>query len=63
MPFPKMKKEFSGSHFTTHDVIAAVNNFLEAQDADFYKDRICMLNDHRTKYANVEGNLCWKFTA
>lgn len=38
--FLKMKKELSD---TNDDVIPAVDHFLEVQDIDFDKERICLL--------------------
>lgn len=35
--FLKPKKELSGGHFATDDVVDAMNQFLRGQDADFYQ--------------------------
>jgi histone-lysine N-methyltransferase SETMAR len=55
--FPKLKKKLSGRQFETNDdVIDAVNQFLEDQDADFYKAGIRMLQDRWTKCVHLGGD-------
>ncbi|XP_028270394.1 histone-lysine N-methyltransferase SETMAR-like [Parambassis ranga] len=55
--FPKMKKELSGRHVDSDDdIIAAVDHFLEVQNADFYTEGIRMLHERWTKCVNVGGD-------
>lgn len=51
---PRMKEELSICYFNSDDdIIAAVDHFLEVQDTDIYKERICMLHDHWTTCVNA----------
>lgn len=53
--FPKMKKELSefSQLGSDDDVITAVVYFLALQNADFYKEGICMLYSRRAKCEKV----------
>ena len=59
--FPKMKKELSGCHFHTNDdVKQAVEAFLEAQNATFYREGIQMLQHCWTKCVSLQGDFVEK---
>ncbi len=49
-----MKKKLTGCHFDRHDdVITALHHFLKVQEAGFYKEGMCLLQDHWTECVNV----------
>lgn len=54
--FPKLKSELRGHHFRTDDeVIHAVEEYLQAQDASFFQEGIGMLERRWTKCIEVRG--------
>ena len=54
--FPNLKKQLAGTHYaSTDDVIAAVEDFLGAQDACFYANGIRALQHRWAKCMELEG--------
>ena len=61
--FSKLKSHLCGHHFRNNDeVICAVEEFLEEQDAIFFCDRIAMIEHHWTKCIDDKewGGLYWE---
>ena len=55
--FPKLKTHLRGHHFgNNNEVIHAVEEYLEAQDATFFRDGIAMLEHRWTKCIEVRGD-------
>ena len=51
-----MKKELRGRRFRTDNVKQAIEAFLEAQDATFYREGIQILQQRWTKSASLQGD-------
>ena len=55
--FPKLKKAISGTHFLSDDhVIHAVEDFLDSQEKDFFKNGIEALQHRWQKCIVIEWN-------
>uniref|UniRef100_A0A3B5BAW3 Mos1 transposase HTH domain-containing protein n=1 Tax=Stegastes partitus TaxID=144197 RepID=A0A3B5BAW3_9TELE len=55
--FPKLRSHFGGRHFQSDDeVIRAVEEYLDAQDATFFREGIAKLEHRWTKCIEFRGN-------
>ena len=55
--FPKLKSNLRGTQFESKEgVIAAVNEYLEDQEKDFYLEGISKLEQRWTKCISLKGD-------